>query len=237
MAINRSLTGFAFGLLNEFLSLMHEDGYARPTRFEVVLLPPKSIRNLGMDNIARFQLEDFAADGTTRHASLKCSEINMPSRTMNMAIDNNHYGPSREIVDGVNFGDITAKFTMLSVDGKEKRYFEAWQGMAWNQDDWTVGYYDDYVGEVNIYLLNEQNERKYGVKLFEAYPKTIGDLALSFEANNQLLDLDVTFSYRYWGLLEGESNIPQRITQGLFDLLGNTVERKLIARLPKVLKL
>tara|TARA_B100001094_G_scaffold229268_1_gene223886 strand:+ start:464 stop:1174 length:711 start_codon:yes stop_codon:yes gene_type:complete len=236
VAINKALTGFAFGVLNEFLSIMHEDGFARPSRFEVVLLPPSKITNLGMDNVARFQLDDFAADGTTRHASLKCSEINMPGRVMNMTTDDNHFGPARQVVDGVTFGDITAKFTMLSVDGKEKQYFEAWQGMAWNIDDWSVGYYDEYVGEIKIYLLNEKGERKYGCHLFEVYPKTVGDISLN-SGTSDIVDLDVTFSYRYWGLLEGESTIPQRITQGLFDLLGNTVERKLIARLPKVLKL
>ena len=236
MALNKPLTGFAFGLLNEFLGIMHEDGLARPARFEVVLLPPSKITNLGMDNPARFQLDDFVADSTTRDASLKCSEIVMPGRVMNMATDDNHFGPARQVVDGVTFGDITAKFNMLSVDGKEKQYFEAWQGMAWNIDDWSVGYYDEYVGEVKIYLLNEKDERKYGCQLFEAYPKTIGDLSLN-SGTSGVMELDVTFSYRYWGLLEGESNIPKRITQGLFDLLGNTVERRLLSRLPKVLKL
>ena len=237
MAINKELTGFAFGVLNEFLSLMHDDGLARPARFEVVLLPPRKITGLGMDNVAAVQLQYFAADGTTRHVSLKCSAISMPGRVMSITTDNNHFGPERQIVDGVTFGDIATKFTMLSSDGKEKQYFEAWQGMAWNVDDWTVGYYDDYVGQVMIYLLDEQDERKYGCQLFEAYPKIVGDLSLSSDSNNQVLDLDVTFSYRYWGLLEGASNIPKRITQGLFDLLGNTVERKLISRMPKVLKL
>ena len=85
-------------------------------------------------------------------------------------------------------------------------------------------------------MLNEKDERKYGCQLFEAYPKTIGDLSLN-SGTSGVMELDVTFSYRYWGLLEGESNIPKRITQGLFDLLGNTVERRLLSRLPKVLKL
>ena len=39
MALNKGLTGFAFGVLNEFLSILHDDAYARPSRFEVVIKP------------------------------------------------------------------------------------------------------------------------------------------------------------------------------------------------------
>ena len=66
MALNKSLTGAAFGILNEFLSILHDDGYARPSRFEVVIKPPKRIAGTAaaaqMNNPAPFQLDEFAAD-------------------------------------------------------------------------------------------------------------------------------------------------------------------------------
>ena len=46
--------------------------------------------------------------------------------------------------------------------------------------------------------------------------------------------MDVTFSYRYWDILEGQSDLPKRIIQGAFDLLANSVENKLLRKLPKV---
>ena len=109
--------------------------------------------------------------------------------------------------------------------------------MAVNATDYTVGYYDDYVGEVDIYLLDENDERKFGLRLEEAFPKVVADIPLNMETSNAIVNLDVTFMYRRWQPLEGNSNIPKRITQGLFDLLGNTVERKLLSRMPKILKL
>ena len=72
-------------------------------------------------------------------------------------------------------------------------------------------------------------------KLIEAFPKVIGDFALNGETKNQLLTMDVTFSYRYWDILEGQSDLPKRIIQGAFDLLANSVENKLLRKLPKVL--
>jgi hypothetical protein len=241
MALNKSLTGAAFGVLNEFLSILHDDGYARPSRFEVVIKPPKRIAGTAaaaqMNNPAPFQLDEFAGDGTTRHVSMKCSTITMPGRTFT-TVEQDHYGPNRQVVNSApNFGDITAKFQMVGTNGNDIKYFHAWQDMAVNAFDYTVGYYDDYVGEVDIYLLDNQDQRKFGLRLEEAFPKIVGDVSLSMESADSVVDLDVTFMYRKWQPLEGNSNIPKRITQGLFDLLGNTVERKLLSRMPKILKL
>ena len=241
MALNKSLTGAAFGILNEFLSILHDDGYARPSRFEVVIKPPKKIAGTAaaaqMNNAAPFQLNEFAGDGTTRHVSMKCSTITMPGRTFT-TVEQDHYGPNRQVVNSApNFGDITAKFQMVGTNGNDIKYFHAWQDMAVNAFDFTVGYYDDYVGEVDIYLLDNQDQRKFGLRLEEAFPKIVGDVSLSMDAADSVVDLDVTFMYRRWQPLEGNSSIPKRITQGLFDLLGNTVERKLLSRMPKILKL
>ena len=85
MALNKSLTGFAFGVLNEFLSILHDDGFARPSRFEAVIKPPKRIAGTAaaaqMNNPAPFQLDEFVGGATVRHVSMKCSAITMPGRT------------------------------------------------------------------------------------------------------------------------------------------------------------
>ena len=241
MALNKGLTGFAFGVLNEFLSILHDDAYARPSRFEVVIKPPKRIAGTAaaaqMNNPAPFQLDEFAGDGTTRHVSMKCSAITLPGRTLSTTRQE-HYGPNRQIVTGApDFADITTTFNLIGTDGDDIKYFHAWQDMSVNASDFTVGYYDDYVGEIDIYLLDEQDQRKFGLRLHEAFPKTIADIPLNFDTSNALVNLDVTFMYRKWDTLQGNSDIPKRITQGLFDLLGNTVERKLLSRMPKILRL
>ena len=38
---------------------------------------------------------------------------------------------------------------------------------------WSLGYYDNYVGSIDIYQLDEQDNRRYGVKLVECFPKSI----------------------------------------------------------------
>ena len=163
MAI-KPLKGFAQGVLNEFLGLIHEeDSYARLARFEVVIQPPRSIsRPEGMHAGSSLLLGDLSKNGTNRNISLKCNTINMPGRTIAQVEDNTLQGPSRSIVTGTPaYADIQAQFTMLNTNGQDRRFFEAWQGSAVSEVDFSVNYYDDYVGEVSIYLLNEKNIRIY----------------------------------------------------------------------------
>ena len=47
--------------------------------------------------------------------------------------------------------------------------------------------------------------------------------------------MDITFSYRYWEILEGGSTIPKKIESTL-GLIGNAIERNLLSRIPKVLR-
>ena len=237
MAI-KTLRGSSQGVLREFLGILHEeDSYARAARFEVVIQPPKSFtRPEGMHASSALALSEFSKDGTNRNISLKCNTVTMPGRTVTQYEDSTLMGPSRSFVTGTpTYADIQAQFTMLNSNGQDRRFFEAWQGSAVSEADFSVNYYNDYVGQVDMYLLNEKNERKYGIRLQEAFPKIIGDLTLNGESRNQLATMDITFSYRYWEILEGGSTIPKKIESTL-GLIGNAIERNLLSRIPKVLR-
>ena len=34
-------------------------------------------------------------------------------------------------------------------------------------------FYNDYIGEIQFYLLDEKDNRRYGVKIWECFPKNI----------------------------------------------------------------
>ena len=57
---------------------------------------------------------------------------------------------------------------------REKDIFETWQKQSYNTQTWSMQYYEDYIGAVQIFQLDENDNRKYGVELIEAFPKTIG---------------------------------------------------------------
>jgi hypothetical protein len=238
MAFGNAVTGTAFGVLNEILGLVRgTDGVARQTRYEVILIPPTGARgtNTTPSNAFASQMSDLTGDGTARATSLKCDQIEMPGRNIDTAPDNNIYGPVREIAQGWSFADITAQF-QLSSDLKERRFFETWQRLSFNPDTWNMGYYDDYTGTIQIFQLDEQDNRRYGVELIECFPKTVGELTYDYSAVNTQQKVQITFSYRYWKNLTDESKLPRSLQERLQTLLLNTVERQLTSRIPAVIR-
>jgi len=212
----RFLEGGAFGVLNDILSTFHsEDGYATPNRFEVVIIPP-------------------GGSGGGREVSMRCETATIPGRNLNSVTDGNPYGPTREVVDGVTYAeDIT--MTFQSSSGLEERvFFEEWQELAFNSQTWNVGYYNDYVSTVEIYLLDRQDKRRYGIKLVEAFPKTISATELGQALNNDIVKISVSFSFRYWETLDTQRQ-PTSLTDKIYDTVVNTVQRNIDANLPKVL--
>ena len=116
-----AVSGPAFGVLNELLGLMRgaDGGIAKPSRYEVIFLPPVG----NQTNIFSTVINAMRGDGTARSVSLKCEQISMPGRNIDTAPDTNIYGPVREIAQGFSFADIDATF-QLSSDHKEKKFFE-----------------------------------------------------------------------------------------------------------------
>ena len=213
----RFLEGGAFGVLNDILSEFHSsEGYAIPNRFEVVIIPPG------------------AGSSDSRKVSMRCETVTIPGRNLNTLTDGNPYGPTREIVDGVTYAEDISMTFQASSGLDERVFFENWQELAFNKQTWNVGYYNDYVSTVEIYLMDRQDQRRYGIKLIEAFPKTIGPTELSHASNNEIIKIPVSFSFRYWETLDVNRQ-PASLTDRIYDTVVNTVQRNIDRNIPKVL--
>ena len=67
-----------------------------------------------------------------------------------------------------------------------------------NKDTFNVAFQEDYAVEVEIFQLDEQNNRTYGIKLVEAFPRSLNLMELNHNAQNQTHRLIVLFAYRRW---------------------------------------
>jgi len=180
--------GSGTGNIQDILSKAKE-GFATPNKYEVIIIGP-SKRNKGATPI------------DARKISLFCTEVTLPGRTLESSPDNNIYGVPREIVNRPLYsGDAPMKF-LCSADAEERVFFEEWQQNAFDPTTWDVGYYDDYIGAVDIYLLDKQNIRRYGVRLHEAYPKEIEMDNLSYAQSTDILKVSVAMKFRYWDTLD-----------------------------------
>ena len=241
MAFNlgKMIEGPSYAILNEILGEFRtNDGFARPSRYEILLLPPTGARGTASNggdvtNIFTKIMGQNNGDGTVRTTSLRCEAISFPGRNLDTTPDPNHYGPTREVVNGYSYAPISATF-QCSSDMKEKKYFETWQRLAYNPQTWSMGYYEDYVGTVQIYQLDEKDNRRYGVELVEAFPKTIAAQTLGYDQTNQIHKIGVDFVYRYWKNLTDEADLPKPLQDRIANILVNTVERRIVSNLPKV---
>ena len=226
----------AFGALNEFLATFNSgDGYSRPNRYEVVMKPPSG--TLGSNQVSLFsQLMGEKHTNDSKAVSLRCEAISFPGRNMDTTPDSNLYGSERELVTGYSFPDITATF-QCSSDMREKLYFETWQGLTFNQQDFSLGYYDDYTGELDIVALDEQDNRRYGVRLRECFPKAITEQPLSYANGASYQTVSITFAYRFWENMEDEANpVHKPLVNRVAENAVSTVSRSITANLPAVLR-
>ena len=227
----------AYGALDEILGMgRSNDGIAKPSRYEVTLFPPSGQQGSRgqSNNIFSKIMGEILGDGTVRATGLKCEGIELPGRTIDTTPDTNIYGPERNIATGYTFADITGTF-QLSSDLKEKKYFETWQRLCYNPQTFAMGYYDDYIGSLDIHTMDEQNKKRYGVKLVECFPKSIGAQQLSY-AGTGYLTCAVTFSYRYWKNLTDEANLPKPLLDRIAERAVNTVTRRITSQIPSVLR-
>ena len=217
MALGRFLEGTAFGVLNDVLSMFHsEDGYAQPNRFEVLITRPQ------------------ASADENRQVSMRCESINLPGRNLNTTTDSNIYGPTREVVDGVAYADDIAMTFQASSGLEERVFFEEWQSFAFDERTWNVGYYNDYISTIDVYLLDRQDNRRYGLKFWEVFPKTINATELNQGTNNEIIKTEVVLSFRYWTTLDIERQRPS-LGDKIFDTILTGVERQIESNLPKTL--
>ena len=223
----------AFAALDEvFATFRSDDGFARPSRYEAYFFPPIG---RSQTNSMSQSMGEMVGDGTSRKTAIRCQSFEFPGRNLDTAPDTNIYGPTREIVQGYSFADTTAVF-QCSSDMKEKRFFEVWQRMAYNPQTWAMQYYNDYVGSIKIFQLDETDRQRYGIELVEAFPKTIAAQALDYSTVNAIQTVSVEFSYRYWKDLKDEAHLPKPLGERMIDAVLNTVESKITSAIPKVLQ-
>ena len=217
------LEGTAFGVLNDILSAFHSnEGYAQPNRYEVLILPPAKLGGGNQTNI----FSGLERQGDTRNISLRAQSVNLPGRNLATSNDTNIYGPEREIVEGVTFADEISIDFQASSSLNERVFFENWQRQAFNEQTFNIGYYRDYTGFMEVYLLDQQDRRRYGLRMEEVFPKTITASNLNYQPATEILKTNVQFTFRKWTNLD-ENQTGRDVFGRIFNTVIRSVERNI----------
>ena len=230
--LSNFIEGAAFGVLNDILAgFRSNDGYAQPNKYEVLIFPPAKLGGGQNQNV----FGGMERQSELRKISLRAQNVTLPGRNLSTTQESNIYGPDREIVEGVTYADDISMSFQASSGLDERVFFENWQRQAFNEKTWNIGYYLDYIGHVEMYVLDKQEQRRYGIKLWEVFPKTIGASELAYDSNDQIMLLPVSFTFRYWTSLDQSQNPQISVFDRVFDTVVNTAERNISRNIPKVL--
>ena len=221
----------AYTFLNQAIAQYHSDeGLAKTNRWEILVSPPSgSVLTNRMGPI----IQANTGAGITESLGLMCESFAFPGRNLESSPDTNMYGPEREVVNGYTFGDISSTWR-LSSDMRERQLFDTWQRLAYNPDNFSIGYYHDYIGEIRIFQLDEKDRRRYGIKLLEVFPKTVDQMETTQGAGD-LQRVNVTWAYRFWVSLADEADQPKPVEDTLGDIFINTVTKNINNNIPSIL--
>ena len=167
--------------LQEFIALVRKKGLARQERFFVQFY------------------------GLNQDLKLLCDEATLPGK--NIAVRTLRINGMDEYrAATVDYGgnSITLSF-IIDTDWTARQAMEEWVATCVNNrmEGNEVGFYTDYVKQIELYTLVPQDEREapekiaFYINLIDCFPTSINAMPLSYGANG-VHKMSVTFSYKYW---------------------------------------
>ena len=189
--------------LEKFISHVKQVGFNTTSRFEVVI--PN-----GSDKI-----------------TLLCNASQLPGVNI-MTNEIRYFGENLERPHGIVYPPIQLSF-YIDNDLTAKKFFDSWSNAVFNRSSRVVGFYESYVKDIIINLLDKNGKALSSVRLVEAYPKSVGDIALD-TSNVGMQVFNVTLVYKWWEQMIGEElSMPPNVGTGIqlpptafgFETLGN----------------
>ena len=184
-------------------------------------------RSGGMARSNRYAVEitahrDHPGGSTNNTINLHCSTITMPGHNLEQQTQKLGSEPATEIVQGHEYaGNITSTF-YLDASLNTKSWFDKWQEMSFDPVTHKAKYYEDYIGTMEIYQLDNEGEKIYGIRCEEVYPATIGAIEYAYESTDTIAILSVEFAYKKWSEIEDLSSgsIFRKLGQEFFGETG-----------------
>ena len=185
--------------LNSFVTKITKAGVAKSNRFEVRITPPNSLR-------------EFTDDG--RLVSLYCDISNLPGMSV-ITKGLRLFGPAYQRPVSSEFNGEAINMTFyLDRDMRIKAFFDAWMFRTVNPNSFNVNYAEDYIAEIKISQLDENDKPTYSVYLEDAFPRAMSLVDLSAGATSQAGRLNMTFAYRRW-FAEHNTNITPLVNSSI----------------------
>jgi len=158
-------------------------GLARTNRYTVgITLPVMIGQNIHSSDVERMQI--------------LCESVTLPSLNVNTT-QIRTFGEIREMPTEFNYDPVTLTFY---VDGDMivKNIFDTWIKSVQQGTSRNFNYYNDYICDpMYVYVEDLEDNKVYETALFEAWPKTVNAVQMSYEQKD-IMKLTVTIMFKYW---------------------------------------
>ena len=174
----------AFFDVNTFSSRIAKKGLASPNKFEVVFTNIPGARNRGDDEM---------------QLNLMCDQVSLAGRDVQAILDV-QYGVRRQVVyNAPSYTPLSLSF-LCTDQMDEKRILDEWNNRCVPvEGGFHVAYYDDYVGHLDVYVLDRSGKRRtYHMHYHEVYPKTVTAVEMNHGTTNASMRGTAEIQYAYW---------------------------------------
>lgn len=203
-------------MINDIISLLQNaGGLSRPNKFSVQIVPPKIFNSLVTSKISFDDPADVSPTSTETNSrpdyfnimgidnsemqsrlDIMCHKAELPGRAFTTE-DVRTYGSYFKIPLLDTYSDLPLSF-IVGKDMKEKDFMDAWFYTIQDPETSDFNYVDEYSTTIEVYQMDEYDEITYGVRFYQCWPVSIGQLTLVYDERNTYHSLPVTFTYRKW---------------------------------------
>lgn len=133
--------------------------------------------------------------------SLLCDTATLPTKSL-ATYEKQIYGPVKAMPYRMTFTEASVSFIMTD-SMEEKKYFDTWQNKIIDQNTGNVGFFNDYVCDINIKKFGRnakttEDSPTYEVILIDAWPSIVSEIQLSHSGGTESMKLPVTFQFKKW---------------------------------------
>lgn len=219
--------------INEFKSAVNaQGGLLKNNLFLTQIIPPPIL-----------------AGASARDLILFCDNANLPSVRLatDEGIMRHGYGPVENMPYKPMFAEVQLGF-YGDGSGMVHTFFQEWISSIVNFDlrsgfessnsrsgmsPFEVAYKEDYATQIQMCVYNETQNNIIEIEIFEAFPLSIDDVQLSWGSNDEIMRINVRFSFTYY---VSKSTAPQVLSGGGTSILGMIMKGASIAQTISTIK-
>lgn len=202
----------------EFFAHVIKNGLAPTNRFQILIPLPSGMQSMttstGQDRPSSFEgleiikkaASYFGSGNTevTRGLDVMAEGTEIPGKNLSTT-DVKYNGAFHTIPYGVVYTDIDFVFK-CSRDLYEKNIIDDWMNFIFDPNKSEISYMDDYVTDIVINQLDNQDNVVYSVTLKDAHPTLCNPMSVSNADRDTFHLLNVSFAYTSWHKTDQETS-------------------------------